>query len=120
MTLLAARKLSAGYHDRAVVHEPDLEAEAGEVVALLGPNGAGKTTTLLTLAGELVPLAGEVSFDGAETTVPLYRRAQRGLAFVPEGRSVFGRLSVADNLRVGRSDVRHALRLFPELEPLLT
>jgi ABC-type branched-subunit amino acid transport system ATPase component len=117
--LLTAKGIASGYLGHPVVTGLDIHVEAGEVVALLGPNGAGKTTTLLTLAGELKPLAGEVWFDGAGTTVPLYRRAQRGLAFVPEGRSVFGRLSVADNLRVGRADARHAVRLFPELEPLL-
>ena len=67
-TLIEARGLSAGYGKMAVVRELDLQVDAGEVVALIGANGAGKTTTLLTLAGELTPLEGEVRFLGQPTT----------------------------------------------------
>jgi branched-chain amino acid transport system ATP-binding protein len=91
----------------------------GEAVALLGANGAGKTTTLLTLAGDLPQLGGEVWLDGSATKAPLHRRANAGLSFVTEERSVFMRLSVAENLRVGRTDTGRALELFPELRPLL-
>jgi branched-chain amino acid transport system ATP-binding protein len=87
--LLECRGLAAGYGSVAVVHDLDLRVAAGEVVALIGPNGAGKTTTLLALAGELPPVAGEVVFRGARTTAPLFRRAQQGLGFVTEERSVF-------------------------------
>ncbi len=117
--LLSARGVSAGYHKHPVVTGLDLEVRAGEVVALLGPNGAGKTTTLLTLAGELAPLEGEVHFRGEEKPEPLYRRARHGLAFVPEERSVFPNLTAGENLKIGRGDDRIALELFPELEPLL-
>ncbi|HET6509982.1 MAG TPA: ATP-binding cassette domain-containing protein [Baekduia sp.] len=116
---IATEGLSAGYDRRAVVTGLDLRVESGEVVALLGANGAGKTTTMLTLAGELPPLAGSVAIDGAAGRAPLYRRARRGLALVTEERSVFMRMSTADNLRVGRCDRARALALFPELEPLL-
>jgi branched-chain amino acid transport system ATP-binding protein len=92
--------LSAGYGGMAVVRGLDLRVEPGEVVALIGPNGAGKTTTLLTLSGELPPIAGEVRFDGEVTKAPLFKRARRGLGFVTEERSVFMRLSTADNLRL--------------------
>jgi branched-chain amino acid transport system ATP-binding protein len=118
-TVLAARGVAAGYHRHAVVDGIDLEVRAGEVVALLGPNGAGKTTTLLTLAGELQPLTGEVYFRGHPTTAGLYKRAREGLAFVTEERSVFPQLTAAENLKVGRCEVADALSLFPELEPLL-
>jgi branched-chain amino acid transport system ATP-binding protein len=118
-TLLAARGLAAGYHGHPVVEDFDVDVGPGEVVALLGPNGAGKTTTLLTLAGELQPLAGSVFFRGEETTVPLHRRARNGLAFVTEERSVFPQLSARENLKVGRCDEELALELFPELRPLL-
>ena len=83
---------------------------------LLGPNGAGKTTTLLTLSGDLPHLAGEVLLDGTATTAPLHRRAHAGLSFVTEERSVFMRLSVAENLRVGRTDVDRALDALPRAE----
>ena len=91
----------------AVVRGLDLRVERGEVVALIGPNGAGKTTTLLTLSGELPPIAGEVCFNGAATKAPLFKRARRGLGFVTEERSVFMGLSTADNLRLaGRATSR--------------
>jgi branched-chain amino acid transport system ATP-binding protein len=118
-TLLEAKDVAAGYHGHPIVQELNLRVEPGEVVALLGPNGAGKTTTLLTLAGDLKPLGGEVWFDGERTKAPLHRRARRGLAFVTEERSVFMQLSTAENLRVGRCDVDRATSLFPELKPLM-
>ena len=103
----------------AVVRGLDLRVEPGEVVALIGPNGAGKTTTLLTLSGELPPIAGEVRFNGEVTQAPLFKRARRGLGFVTEERSVFMRLSTADNLRLARVPRGDATALFPELEPLM-
>jgi branched-chain amino acid transport system ATP-binding protein len=118
--VLEAVGLTIGYSAQAVVRDVDLTVHPGEVVALLGPNGAGKTTTLLALAGELPPLAGEVRIDGAVTSAPLHRRAQRGLSFVPEERSVFKGMSAIDNLRVGDVDTDMALQLFPELEKRLT
>ena len=117
--LLVAKGVSAGYHGHPIVHDLDLVVHEGEVVVLLGPNGAGKTTTLLTLSGDLPHLSGEVVFDGKPTSAPLHRRAHAGLSFVTEERSVFMRLSVAENLRVGRTDVGRALELFPELKPLM-
>jgi branched-chain amino acid transport system ATP-binding protein len=110
-----ARGLSAGYGPQAVIYDVDLTVRPGEVVALLGSNGAGKTTTLLTLAGELPPLAGDVLFDGVVARGPLYRRARNGLTFVTEEKSVFMGLTTRDNLRVAQVDVDEALTLFPEL-----
>jgi branched-chain amino acid transport system ATP-binding protein len=116
--VLRVTGLVAGYGDLAAVRGVDLEVYAGEVVALLGPNGAGKTTTLLTLAGELPKMAGEVHYMGQPFKGPLHQRVRRGLGFVPEERSVFMGLSVADNLDIGGQPAR-VLELFPELEPLL-
>jgi len=103
----------------AVVRDLDLRVEAGEVVALIGPNGAGKTTTLLTLAGELEPLSGEVVFRGAVTRAPLFRRARRGMGFVTEERSVFMALTTEENLRIAGVSPADAIAVFPELRPLL-
>jgi branched-chain amino acid transport system ATP-binding protein len=117
--LLECRGLAAGYGAVAVVRDVDLRVERGEVVALIGPNGAGKTTTLLTLAGELPSIAGEVVFHGAPTKAPLFRRARQGMGFVTEERSVFMQLSTEENLRVAGVSKGDAIALFPELEPLM-
>jgi branched-chain amino acid transport system ATP-binding protein len=113
--VLEARGVTAGYGPQPVIHEVDLVVHPGEVVGLLGANGAGKTTTLLTLAGELPLLGGEVLLDGAATSAPLFRRARQGLTFVTEEKSVFMGLSTRDNLRVADVDIDRALDLFPEL-----
>jgi branched-chain amino acid transport system ATP-binding protein len=112
---IEARGLTAGYGPQPVIHDVELAVRPGEVVALLGPNGAGKTTTLLTLAGELPPHTGAVHLDGAPTSAPLHKRAQRGLMFVTEEKSTFMGLSARDNLRIAGADVDEALQLFPEL-----
>jgi len=117
--LLEAWGLSAGYGGTTVVRDVDISVAAGEVVALLGANGAGKTTTLLTLSGDHPASGGEVVLFGVPTKAPLSVRASLGLAMVPEERSVFGSLTVRENLRVARSDEGRALDLFPELVPLL-
>jgi branched-chain amino acid transport system ATP-binding protein len=115
--VLEARGLTAGYGRQAVIHGMDLHVGRGEVVALLGANGAGKTTTLLTLAGELPAMSGDVLLDGAVNTKPLHQRARSGLSFVTEERSVFRGLSTADNLKVADVAPERALAMFPELEP---
>lgn len=114
--ILHARGLSSGYAGQPVVHDVDIEVSAGEVVALLGANGAGKTTTLLTVAGELKPIAGEVELEGVSAGAPLHTRAQWGLAYVTEERSVFKGLSARDNLRCGGVEPEQAIDYFPELE----
>ncbi|MCZ7526708.1 MAG: ABC transporter ATP-binding protein [Acidimicrobiia bacterium] len=124
-TLLEMRGLHAGYAGAAVVRDLDLHVEAGEVVALLGPNGAGKTTTLLTVSGILPAIEGSITVLGAspEPGRP-HRAARRGLAHVPEDRSLFFGLTTAENLRLGRSGkgalpVETVLEYFPALEGLL-
>lgn len=102
MSLLEVLGLDAGYGGRAVVRGLDLTVDAGEIVCLLGPNGAGKTTTLLTISGLLRPLAGTIRFDGAETGSDPGALARRGLAHVPEDRSLFPSLSVREHLRLAR------------------
>jgi branched-chain amino acid transport system ATP-binding protein len=122
--LLELRELHAGYRGLAVVRDLSLSVEPGEIVALLGPNGAGKTTTLLTAAGILPPIGGSVWALGAAVRARQpHRLARRGVAFVPEDRSLFLGLSVGDNLRLavrgGRADLGLATGYFPALEPLL-
>jgi branched-chain amino acid transport system ATP-binding protein len=113
--LLVARGLTAGYGAVPVVHDLTIEVSAGEVVVLLGPNGAGKTTTLLALAGEVPVSAGTVELFGRPARGRLDRRVRDGLAFVPEERGIFRRLSVGENLRLGRGALGTAYELAPEL-----
>ena len=118
--LLEARDLRAGYAGVDIVKGLNLHVSEGEVVALLGANGAGKTTTMLTLAGELAPLGGEVRFAGNAKAGPLHRRAKNGLSFVTEERSIFSNLTTRQNLSVGRVDPDDAAAIFPELTPLMS
>jgi len=118
-TLIEARGLSAGYGKMAVLRDVDLRVDAGEVVALVGANGAGKTTTLLTLAGELTPLEGEVRFLGKATTSPMHVRCRNGLGYVTEGRSVIMNMSVADNLKLAGVEPRVACEYFPALDAIM-
>jgi branched-chain amino acid transport system ATP-binding protein len=120
--LLELRGLRAGHRGLPAVRDLDLTVDEGELVALLGPNGAGKTTTLLTIAGDLPPLGGELRVLGRRGLRP-HRLARAGLAFVPEDRSLFRQLTVAEHLRLGtrRGPIAAGdlLAWFPALEPLL-
>jgi branched-chain amino acid transport system ATP-binding protein len=116
--------LSAGYGGVAVVRDLSLSVHGGEVVVLLGPNGAGKTTTLLTVSGLLPVIAGEVRVLGRSVANrAVHKIARSGLAHVPEDRSLFFQLTVAENLRLGAargsSEIARALRYFPALEALM-
>jgi branched-chain amino acid transport system ATP-binding protein len=113
--VIEARKLSAGYGRLAAVRDLDLHVRPGEIVGLLGANGAGKTTTILALSGELAPMSGEVRFGGDASRRSLATRARQGLALVTEEKSVFMRLTAAENLRLGRGGVDRALEIFPQL-----
>jgi branched-chain amino acid transport system ATP-binding protein len=117
--VLEVRDLYAGYGDLAAVRGLDLVLYPGEVVALLGSNGAGKTTTLLTMAGVLPKINGTVLWNGRPVTAPLHRRVRAGMGFIPEERSVINRLSVRQNLRLGRGSVEDAVAIFPQLGNLL-
>ena len=118
-TLIEARGVSAGYGKMPVVRQVDLRVDAGEVVALIGANGAGKTTTLLTLAGELTPMEGEVHFLGAPTKAPMHARCRNGLGYVTEERSVIMDMTVGDNLRLARVAPAIAFDYFPALENIM-
>jgi branched-chain amino acid transport system ATP-binding protein len=114
--VVEARGLTAGYGGTPAIHDVDLDARAGEVVALLGANGAGKSTTLLALAGEVAPISGTISFHGDTRHRALHQRARRGLGLLTEERCVFMQLTAWQNLKLGRGRPEAALELFPELE----
>jgi len=123
--LLEVEGLYAGYHKVPAVRDLSFSVEEGEIVALLGANGAGKTTALLTIAGQLAPLTGEVRvFSHVLTGRGAHVLARRGLSLVPQDRGLFTRLTVRENLKIaerrgraGRSAT--VLELFPVLVPLL-
>ncbi len=92
-------EISKSYNGRKVVDSVTVRVEQGEVVGLLGPNGAGKTTSFYIIVGLISPDLGEVLLDGTSITeLPMYRRAQRGVSYLPQEPSVFRKLSVEDNL----------------------
>jgi branched-chain amino acid transport system ATP-binding protein len=112
-------KADLGYSGAPVCRGMDLNVRSGEVVCLLGSNGAGKTTTMLSIAGEIPLISGEVRLHSKPTTTPLHRRARAGLSFVTEERSVIMRLTVEENLRLANVPTDKALSYFHELGPIL-
>jgi branched-chain amino acid transport system ATP-binding protein len=104
--ILSLTGVFAGYGRVDVLRDIDLTLAHGEVVALLGANGAGKSTLLKTIAGLVAPKSGEIVYDGALIGGDRPERlVRRGLALVPEGRMLFGPLSVAENLQLGAYSV---------------
>jgi lipopolysaccharide export system ATP-binding protein len=98
--VLETRDLSKRYGSRVVVAGVSISVDPGEVVGLLGPNGAGKSTTFHSIVGFAVPDGGTILLDGEEITeLPMYRRAQMGIGYLPQETSIFRRLSVAQNIR---------------------
>src|SRR5256714_8636807 len=98
-SVLEASGLIKIYRRRKVVNDVALRLQQGEIVGLLGPNGAGKTTTFYMIVGLIQPFAGHISMDGEDiTTMPMYKRARRGLGYLSQEPSVFRKLSVEDNI----------------------
>ncbi|KKK47789.1 hypothetical protein LCGC14_3151640, partial [marine sediment metagenome] len=110
------------YRKKAVIRDFSMELDRGEVVALLGPNGSGKTTTFYAVAGLVTPEGGRVTVDGKDvTTLPMYRRAQLGIGYLPQEMSIFRGLSVQDNISaILDIRVKHRHQRRERLEELLT
>ncbi len=124
--MLEVSGLRVSYGGINAVKGIDFAVRAGEMVTLIGANGAGKTTTLKALTGLLRPVAGAVRYNGEDiVAVPVYQRVKMGIALVPEGRGIFPRLTVEENLDMGgyvrndvaaiRADRDHVYALFPRL-----
>lgn len=97
--ILRTEKLVKKYKHRTVVKGVSVNVKQGEIVGLLGPNGAGKTTTFYMTVGLIKPLSGKIFLEDMDiTTEPMYRRAQKGIGYLPQEASVFRNLSVEDNI----------------------
>jgi branched-chain amino acid transport system ATP-binding protein len=112
--------VSVGYKDLTVIHDVAFRVGEGEVVSLVGSNGAGKSTILRAIAGLLKPSRGEIRLRGqAIHRTPPYEIVKRRVAMVPEGRQLFGRLSVWDNLLMGAYTLRSKREIAESLEEVL-
>ena len=99
-SVLRTEHLVKKYGKRTVANDVSIEVRQGEIVGLLGPNGAGKTTTFYMTTGLVTANAGKIFLDGEDiTSFPMYKRAQRGIGYLPQEASVFRKLSVEDNLK---------------------
>jgi len=127
ISLLKVEKITVKYGVIPAIQELEFEVERGQIVALLGANGAGKTTTLKTIMGVLRPVRGRIFYDGKDITfLPAPQRVRLGIALVPEGRGIFNRLTVRENLLLGAyhrrdqegilQDLEEVYRLFPRLK----
>ncbi|HVY56512.1 MAG TPA: ATP-binding cassette domain-containing protein, partial [Xanthobacteraceae bacterium] len=124
--LLAVRGLTAGYGRIVALKGIDLDVREGEIVALIGANGAGKSTLMMTIFGSPHPREGHILFDGRDITgLPAHEIAKLRIAQAPEGRRIFPRMTVLENLQMGatvadashfQDDLARVFRLFPRLE----
>jgi len=127
--MLTIEGLHAGYGRIEALHGVDLSVRTGEIVALIGANGAGKTTLLMSICGTPRATLGRILLDGEDVTgLPPHRIARLGLAHCPEGRHIFPRMSVLENLQLGAvvadprwfsDDLERVLTLFPRLKERL-
>jgi branched-chain amino acid transport system ATP-binding protein len=124
--MLELEGVSAAYGAVSALDSVDLRVDAGEIVTLVGANGAGKTTLLMTICGRPQAVSGTVRLKGQDITrLPTHRIAALGVAHAPEGRRIFGRMSVRENLQLGarlappanlKINLESVLALFPRLE----
>jgi branched-chain amino acid transport system ATP-binding protein len=128
--MITVRNLHAGYGRIDVLRGIDLDVATSQIACVIGANGAGKTTLLMTICGHVPAASGTVHFEGEEITrLPTFEITRRGIAHVPEGRRIFPRMSVLENLQMGAfvsqpeyfvTDLDFVLTLFPVLKARLT
>ncbi|HEU5276375.1 MAG TPA: ABC transporter ATP-binding protein [Xanthobacteraceae bacterium] len=119
--LLQVEGLQAGYDDVQVVWGISLEVARGRMTTLLGANGAGKTTTLRAVTGSIRPRGGRVVFNGEDVTrLSAHAKTARGLVLVPEGRQLFGDMTVEENLQMGAYSARARRREAQQMEQVYT
>ena len=99
--ILSATNLKKQYGQKSVVNNIDINLKKGEIVGLLGPNGAGKTTTFYMITGMIRPSSGTILLDDADiTSLPMYKRARMGIGYLAQEPSIFGKLTVENNLKI--------------------
>ena len=124
--LLRVDGLTLCYGSVTALQDVSLKVCQGEMVSMIGANGAGKTSTLLSISGILSPICGQIFFNSEDISkIPANERVAKGLALVPEGRKIFGRLTVLENLQMGaylrsdsdgiKADLNNVFELFPVL-----
>jgi branched-chain amino acid transport system ATP-binding protein len=128
--LLSVRGVEARYGHVRALNGVDLDVNEGEIVALIGANGAGKSTLMMTVCGNPRACAGNIVFDGRDiTSLPTHEIARLRLAHAPEGRRIFSRMTILENLQMGAvvcdpvhfaDDLDRVLTLFPRLKQRLT
>ena len=125
-SILSVRGVETFYGAIQALHGVDLEVARGEIVTLIGANGAGKSTLLMTICGNPRARGGTITFDGEDiTALPTHQIVRRGVAQVPEGRRIFARMSVYENLQMGaaihgaahfKDDLERVFAIFPRLK----
>jgi branched-chain amino acid transport system ATP-binding protein len=118
--MLVLKDVNTYYGQIHALQGVDLNVAEGEIVTLIGANGAGKTTTLKTISGLLHPRLGSVRFEGEDVSkTPAHQLVKRGIGHAPEGRRIFGRMSVLENLMMG-AFTRQPATIPPDLERVMT
>ena len=110
--MLEIKDLYVLYGMMEVLHGISVNVEDDELVSIIGPNGAGKTTLIKTVMGLVKPTSGSIIYNGEDIThLPAHKRAALGIGYVPEGRRVFGKLSVEDNLKMGAYEIKDKAKI---------
>ncbi len=124
--MLQIKDLYVSYGMMEVLHGISIDVKPQELVSVIGPNGAGKSTLIKTIMGIVKPVSGQILYNGQDITrLPAHKRASLGIGYVPEGRRVFGKLTVEENLRMGayelkdnnhiRENMEKVYEIFPRL-----
>lgn len=126
-TVLRVEDIYCGYDGVPVIHGISLEVKEGELVAIVGANGAGKSTTMKTIAGLMHPTQGKITFRGEDISgLPAHKTIRKGISYVPEGRRLFSKLTIRENLELGafiqndrpqiEARLEEVFELFPKLK----
>ncbi len=115
--MLEIKDLYVSYGMMEVLHGISVDVQDKELVSIIGPNGAGKTTLIKTIMGLVKPTSGQILYNGEDiTNIPAHKRASMGIGYVPEGRRVFGKLTVEENLQMGAYELKDKAQIAKNIE----